>query len=173
MRRVLFVSLVCLLMPTANAAHKYHVTEIVNTGAKLSPDSSVLITVPKDGAFNGRVYSGSGQQTAEATRNALTHRLTRVSLAAATTTEAGLAEAGAGGYTYLCIPEVLHWEDRATEWSGKRDKIEVKLTVYEVSSGKIIKSAIISSVSKWMTFGGDHPQELVDAHIHVLTDPLF
>lgn len=28
-----------------------------------------------------------------------------------------------GGFAYLVLPTLLHWEDRATEWSGKRDQI--------------------------------------------------
>jgi hypothetical protein len=33
-------------------------------------------------------------------------------------------------FDYFVIPEILHWEDRATEWSGIPDKIEVKISIY-------------------------------------------
>ncbi|ELW8199044.1 DUF4823 domain-containing protein, partial [Yersinia enterocolitica] len=55
----------------------------------------------------------------------------------------------------------LHWEDRATEWSGKPDIIAIKITVYNAASDNIISSTIINGKSKWATFGGDHPQDLL------------
>ena len=61
----------------------------------------------------------------------------------------------------MAIPEILHWKDRATEWSGIPDKIEVKLSVYESNSEKELASTVLSGKSKWATFGGDHPQDLL------------
>jgi len=175
MKRVVTLVLLSLAMTPAFSAPKYRVTEIVNTGAKLGAESSVLIAVPKDGAFNGRVYSGSGLETAEATRNVFAHKLSKVQLepTAPAESDSGISRAAAAGFSHYCQLEILHWEDRATEWSGKRDKIEVKFTLYDVATGKIVRSATIASVSKFWTFGGDHPQELADAHMHVLIDPLF
>ena len=39
------------------------------------------------------------------------------------TSDAGAADA------YFVVSEILHWEDRATEWSGIPDRIEIKLVV--------------------------------------------
>lgn len=57
-------------------------------------------------------------------------------------------------FDHYIIPEILHWEDRATEWSGKPDKIEIKVTIHEGQDSKELTSAIISGKSKWATFGG-------------------
>ena len=58
-------------------------------------------------------------------------------------------------------PIIVLWEDRATEWSGKRDRIIVKITVLDVSSGKLVDATTIQGTSKWATFGGDYPQDLL------------
>ena len=175
MRIALMTILAALASVPATAAPKYRITEIVQTDARMSGENSVLIAVPKDGSFGGRSYAGSGQQTAEATRNVFARRLQKVSIdsTAGDEMEAGIARAVAGGYSHFCQLEILHWEDRNTEWSGKRDKIEIKFTLFDAATGKIVRSATVSSVSKYWTFGGDHPQELADAHMHVLIDPLF
>lgn len=64
-------------------------------------------------------------------------------------------------FDYLIFPTILHWEDRATEWSAKPDKVRVKITVVDVKTKVIIKSGIIEGKSGLATFGGDHPQDLL------------
>ena len=61
----------------------------------------------------------------------------------------------------LIEPKILHWEDRATEWSGKADRVKVSLPLYR--SGSLIGSALVTANSSFFTFGGDHPEDLLDA----------
>jgi hypothetical protein len=53
------------------------------------------------------------------------------------------ASAKAGGFTYLLYPQILHWEDRATEWSAKPDLATVKLSTYTAETGQLLDSAMI------------------------------
>ena len=62
---------------------------------------------------------------------------------------------------YYVEPDILHWDDRATEWSGKPDKIEIKISVYSARLGTELASSVQSASRKWATFGGDHPQDLL------------
>lgn len=68
---------------------------------------------------------------------------------------------------------ILHWEDRATEWSGKKDKIEIKLSIYGAEGNQEIAGTIIGGKSKWATFGGDHPQDLLPEPIQAYVDTLY
>ena len=70
------------------------------------------------------------------------------------------------GSRYLIEPKILHWEDRATEWSGKADRIKVSLPLYH--SGSLVGSALVTANSSWWTFGGDHPEDLIDTPVRVL-----
>jgi hypothetical protein len=72
-----------------------------------------------------------------------------------------LEAARAGGHDYLIFPEIKHWEDRATEWSGKSDKIEVRITIIDARTGDLVDSVDVRGKSRWGTFGGDHPQDLL------------
>ena len=67
---------------------------------------------------------------------------------------------------YLIEPKILHWEDRATEWSGKADRVKVSLPLYR--SGSLVGSALVTANSSWWTFGGDHPEDLLDTPFEVL-----
>ena len=77
------------------------------------------------------------------------------------------------GYTYLVQPEILHWEERATEWSGKSDRIKIRISIAEAETGNVIDSEIITGKSKWVTFGGDHPQDLLPTPINKYVVSLF
>jgi hypothetical protein len=46
------------------------------------------------------------------------------------------------GAAYLLQPAILRWEER-TEWSGKQDRVRLRLTLYEVASGQPLDAAYI------------------------------
>ncbi len=75
--------------------------------------------------------------------------------------EEALESARANKQKYLMYPSILHWEDRATEWSSIPDKVEVKVELVDVPSGSTITSAVIKGKSGLATLGGDHPQDLL------------
>ena len=62
---------------------------------------------------------------------------------------------------YLFYTKILHWEDRATEWNGRSDKITMSYVIYDVSTGQKVASTTASAASGIATLGGDHPQDLV------------
>ena len=49
----------------------------------------------------------------------------------------------------------------------------MRLQLIEASSGEILDSAVISGKSKWATFGGDHPQELLPELLRQYAGRLF
>ena len=175
-RMTLTFVLMCLASLSAMAAPKYRVEEVVNTGVTLTSADSVYIVVPRDGEYGSKPYRGSGQATANATRAAFARHLQRTTVVpgqVGETTEQSISAASASGHSYYCQLEIFQWVDRATEWSGKRDKIEIKLSLYDTATKQLVRSAIIEGFSKFWTFGGDHPQDLAFAHMHVLVDSLF
>ncbi len=77
------------------------------------------------------------------------------------------------GSEYYVIPEILHWEDRATEWSGIPDKIKIQISVYDGQALEKLASTIISGTSRWATFGGDHPQDLLSEPLNRYVESLY
>jgi hypothetical protein len=90
------------------------------TGAVLlSTDAGFYVAVPADGRFGEKVYPGSGQTTAASISFALSAMVTRIEVGDVVETRAqALGVAEQRDLAYVLESTILHWEDRATEWSG-------------------------------------------------------
>ena len=77
------------------------------------------------------------------------------------------------GDKYFVYPTILHWEDRATEWSAIPDKLEVKIVVADTSSGNPVETVIVKGKSGLATFGGDHPQDLLPEPVEEFVSTLY
>lgn len=156
-----FVILAITAAVLSGCASTYQQQNLTAPATRLLKGKSLAIASPADGAFEGDVYAASGKMTSSAVRNAFAPFATPTTVVDSCKDLACLKASAPAKFDYYAVPEILHWEDRATEWSGKPDKIEVKLTVYEGETWKELASTIISGKSKWATMGGDHPQDLL------------
>lgn len=138
---------------------KYTQSDVSTNPGKLDPRRPVMIATPTDGHYVDKVYSGSGSMTATAVRAAFAQHSNHVSIA--TTCQDLICLRQQGSAAYYVVPEILHWEDRATEWSGIPDRIQVKLAIYDADGAEPLTATVLSGKSKWATFGGDHPQDLL------------
>lgn len=66
------------------------------------------------------------------------------------------------GAEYVVYANIINWEDHPTEWTGVTDKITIEIALYKVSDDSLAAQEIFTASSKWFTFGGDHPQDLLD-----------
>ena len=156
--------------------HRYQTAPIDPAGpsAKLDRKGSVYVGVSKPGVFGAKVYQESGAQTSAEIARSLAGQMERVVIASGPRPYAdALSSARRGGFDYLIVPKIQHWEERATEWSGKPDRIRVEIFVYEVRSGALLGSVAINGVSRWATFGGDHPEDLLKQPIEKWAVDLF
>jgi hypothetical protein len=136
--------------------------------------AGIYVAVPGDGRYGDREYLGSGRMTANALDAAFARHAARVTVAPAVRPiEDVLADARNRGFSYVVYPVILHWEDRATEWSGKPDRITVKITLIVADSGKIHDEVMITGKSRWATFGGDHPEDLLPEPIGQYVSRLY
>lgn len=142
--------------------------------SSLSKDSSFYVSIPEDGIYGIKPYPGSGKMTSLIIKSSLSEISRKVAIGNRTETLASaLNSTRTGGYDYLVIPTILHWEDRATEWNFMRDKIKVKIEFVDAFSGNVESSAIVEGKSGIATLGGDHPQDLLpEPIIEYLTNTL-
>lgn len=161
MRLILPVMLVLLLLGCADT-HRITRVDGSKSAMSLQRQASAYVAVSTDGRYGSTVYPGSGATVAQIVAAAFGPHLQKVATGTKTE-EAGqaLVSAKAGGFTYLLYPQILHWEDRATEWSAKPDLATVKLSTYSAETGQLLDSAVIDGKSGLATFGGDHPQDLL------------
>lgn len=141
---------------------------------KLSPNASIYISIPKDGSYGSAMYHGSGISTATAVQAAfLMHAKTVTMANSVEELPMALENAKAKGLDYTCRPVILHWEDRATEWSGIPDKITIKVSLYDTANGDEVASSIIDGSSGLATIGGNHPQDLLPEPTRKFVDQLY
>jgi len=157
-RLLLIQSMVLLL---AGCTSTYTENRGEDFGVQLDVARGVYIITPADGSYGDIDYTGSGEMAAASVEIEFSKFASRVSLSDACELEACLEALKGSDYGYLVEPKILHWEDRSTEWSGKPDRISIKLSIYDISSDERLSQVILEGKSKWATLGGDHPQDLL------------
>lgn len=146
----------------SGCANSYQANSIKAPSTKISANSKFYVTKPKDGVYGNTNYAGSGQMTSAAIAAELGKKGGEVVVAETVETmETAKEKASSASADYLFVSKILHWEDRATEWSLLSDKITMNYVIFEVSTGEKVASTTASATSGLATFGGDHPQDLL------------
>jgi len=173
MKRCLAVVLLPLVL-LSGCADTHQLVRASSSTLVLSQQGSAYVAVPADGSYGKTAYPGSGALTAQAVAAAFAPYLSRAKVAVKTEDlETAKQSARAGGYTYLLYPQILHWEDRATEWSGKPDVASVKVSLIRVEGGEVLDSAVVGGKSGLGTVGGDRPEHLLPRPLADYAAPLF
>lgn len=144
----------------SGCAATYNHQVLKEAEAKLERGKGVFISAPKNGWYGKTEYKNSGKMTGNAIKAAFSKFSNNVFISDVCTGLECLRIVPSEVYAYYVEPEILHWEDRATEWSGIPDKIEIKISIYD-SRLNAVTAVVISGRSQWGTFGGDHPQDLL------------
>lgn len=157
-------------------APKYNVIH-GNENAKdvhLSKDASAYISLPEDNTSNGHLYVGSGREVAAELEFLFSKYFSDVVIGkSAESCQQGLTFAKANGYDYQICPQLLQWEDYAIEWSGIPDKIKLKVSIISTKSDEIIDTFLLEGKGKVMSFGGDHPLDIVKEPMIQWVNSLF
>ena len=167
------LALAMALLATA-CVHTYEVPPPVGP-LRLSSEPSFYVARAEDGQdARPATYELSGQRTTDAVVAALEKRGCRASSGTQVESfDQNLEAAREAGSDYLVVPDILNWEDRATEWSGKPDRIAIRMIVTDVASGEVADDRTIRGKSRWLTFGGDHPQDLLAVPLEQWAEQLF
>ena len=126
--RLIYILLAVLVNGCAST---YQHSESQPVSATLDGAQGVLISTPKDGWYAEKEYLNSGAMTANAFRAAFSKHASVVDVVNACHGDDCLASIDIEKYGYYVKPEILQWEDRATEWSGKKDIIVIQIAIYD------------------------------------------
>jgi hypothetical protein len=163
-----------LIVTLVGCADSHNWTPQQNGSARIAPSDRILISTPLDGEYGNHVYKGSGRNTAKILYNATSTKSRMVRIGGVSENfEDAVFQAQRSDQDILIFPTILHWEDRATEWSMIPDKVEVKVDVVDVRTGGIISSGVIKGSSGLATLGGDHPQDLLPEPVAEFVFSLF
>ncbi len=170
MRYLTLLAAICFV---SGCASTYEQTPLKTPTQQLQSGKSILIATPKNGFYENKEYPASGRMTALAIHAAFARYANNVAVSSECSNLDCLKNSQSAAVDYFVVPEILHWEDRNTEWSGKKDKLEIKVAVYDAADGTELSNIIISGESKWATFGGDHPQDLLPEPINQYVASLY
>lgn len=160
MHRIILSIIAALAL--AGCASKYKSVAYEAPKAKLVAQAGFYVMQPPNGQYNAHTYPDSGYATARAVVQALApHTNKFLQATSVEDLDSAISKAKQGNLRYVFQTTILNWEDRATEWSGIPDKISLSFVIYDVQTGEKVASAISNASSKWATFGGDHPQDLL------------
>jgi hypothetical protein len=170
MRLLIYVFVILMLSGCASTYEQEVFTAPIE---KLQIGNSILIATPADGVYGEKYYNGSVATMALAVRRAFARYSDEVSVSGECRDFQCLQTSRSESIDYYVVPEILHWEDRSTQWSGIKDQLEIKLVIYDAKDLRVLSSTIISGKSKWATFGGDHSQYLLPEPMGRHVDSLY
>jgi Domain of unknown function (DUF4823) len=167
--------IVCVLLTVSACVSTYDVDRPDQVSKRLNASTSAYVTVPPDGHYGQTLYKGSGAKAANAVAAAFRPYLRQVTEAKEPMTlEMALADAREAKADYLIAPSILHWEDRATLWSGRSDRVRIELCVIEVSTGDVVEKATIKGTSGFAAFWvRRRPEQLLPAPLKEYVASLF
>jgi len=162
-----------LLLPGCrHPASKINVAQV--TGPKLSTKAVAYIAIPSDVFYKKELAVDSGRQTATVVRDTFAKYLRQAYIGRHVETFVEALETGrTHRCTYLVYLTVLKWEDHATEFTGVRDKVQIKIQVADVPSGDVLHSTILEAVGPWMTSGGATPGDILREPVGKYVASLF
>lgn len=154
--------LVLLLLSFGCARHSMQPTSSESPAAKLPRAAKLYISLSQDGRYGSTAYIGSGGSVSRMLKDALQPYASSIATAGVVEQqEVALQSARAAGARYLIMPNIRHWEDRNTPWSGLLDHVKVELSVYDAQSGALIDNMVIAANNQWATFRNNPPDVLL------------
>ncbi len=159
MKKLFLLFLTTLLLSSCTSAYK---SEYKNSNSeKLEKNKKIAIAVSEDGAYGSDVYSGSGKILSKRIKQKLENYSSDVNIFKNNETLNDFSEDEINAYDYIVIPEIIHWEDRITAWSGLPDKVEISIEIFD-SQRKLLNSANLSGRSAVMTLGPTDPIDILE-----------
>lgn len=171
-RRIIVLALTSFALTGCYTA-EYKVDSFNAPLGGLSAARTAYVAIPEDGRYGDQVYAGSGTETALAILTEVSKHGRGVLAKSHQAHDADLTDAKMAGAAYLFEPLILHWEHRATEWSGLPNRITLRIEVYETGTNKVISNSVLESHNSWWTLGGDHPEDLLPKTVGPFVDRLY
>ncbi len=125
---------------------------------RLDPAGAVVVATPEDGAYQTKVYPGSGAKTLAAVKTHFERHASRVVVVDDCAELACLRETDG---VYYVVPQLVSWEDRMA-FSSTPDRFEIKMTVYD-SAGEALDAVVFDSASATRRMYQVRPEDMLDA----------
>ena len=159
MKRIVVVMLLCFCI---TACARMNIVPISESAKKLDRSGKVFVVTGVDGKFGSTVYTGTGDEFTSLVMVEFAKYATGYEILPHMPLTNAVSEAKAKDAKYVVTPEILHYEDRNTPWSGRLDQITVKVTVYLADDGSMAQSSMVTANNQWATLVNNRPMVLIN-----------
>ena len=159
MNKILCFSSVVLLAGCASAPYESESIHLYQSNEPLSSEGQISVQTPNNALFDDTEYEISGEKTATAFKTALESHAKKVNIIDACELNNCLKNAKSIGSKYLMALNLIYWEDRATNWSGKADRLTIKVSTYDVSSGDLLNASYLHTNTSIYVPSGGHVED--------------
>jgi hypothetical protein len=130
---------------------------------QVKPTDKVLVLNIADGQEQGQQPAhGSGQGMVAAIRKVLAAHGVPLSTTDTSSLTAGFDEAQGEGFSYVLKTTITLWEDNATAWSGKGDKLTISCELYDAKSHLLVAASAHRRVATGFTVLSGTPDRFMD-----------
>jgi len=151
-----------VLAAGCTASYKATQTDGQIVPKQLDPKGAIYIALPKDGAYGSREYGGSGRVVVSTIAREFSKRAPSVEVGESVELrDAAFESAKKVSARYLVVPVIVHWEPRATEWSGRPSRMSVDVAIYDAESRARVSSQSISARSRIVSLTSTSPESLL------------
>ena len=144
MDKVIRVSIIGIFLLVSMGCATSRTNTQIPLKSEIDKTKVIYVMQAKDGAYGGTAYKGSGLDVSKIILRTLRKVQPLAQLVEETNESDAAKMAKEKGASYLIVPDLLHWEDRATAWSGYRDKVKIELRLLSLDPIEVISSQSIT-----------------------------
>jgi len=172
MRKFLTVGLVLLATFLMSGCTASYQGDFLHPQAAMQANARVLIVTPEMGHYEDIDYPGSGNEVASALAKEIQTYSQQISVIPTPVKIENIRDEDLQRHDYVFIPEILHWEDRATGWSFRPDRIEVRFDIYN-SQRALVNSYLVTGRSAYVVWVSRQPNSLLKKPIRDMLETFF
>ncbi len=163
-------------MLTAGCTASYKATQTDGQIApkRLDPNGTIYVVLPKDGAYGSKDYGGSGRVVASTIAREFSKKAAAVEVGEQVESrDTAFESAKKSGARYTVVPIIAHWEQRATEWSGRPSRMSVDVAIYDTESHSRVSSRSIIARSRIVSISSTSPESLLTKPVRDYVTALY
>jgi len=163
MRKLFFLGIIALVLTAFTGCYssQHNIKKDLNVNTeRVDSKSSIAILIPPDGSFISTsrqdknfnvdvpdilkeeiIAYGSGILVSEKIKHILITKYDNITI---------IKDKNNITTDYIIIPNIYHWEERSTEWSGIADKLGIKIQLYNVRTDKIVNEINYYAECGWL-----------------------
>jgi hypothetical protein len=160
------IAFVCSLLLFSGCSNGIsYITPMINSDKKIviNQNEKIYIALSKNGIYKNQIYINSATAVSNNIYNILTSYTDKIEIAKVNETlEETITYAKQNNIKYIIYPTIMHWEDRATQWSGRLDRVSINILIYDViQDKKLVYSNVNATTNINHIPRNDKPEELL------------